>query len=159
MPEVVQEGIMDKWSYYLSMADVARLDICQGGNCANLTKEQLTKTLFENGMDTQMDYQFIKDTHRCLDGSIQDTVRILGTMRTDDSWKEVYGTNIHAVIAEMQTTKKYRGGDAIASKVPHPKGTEKDEKALRNDAKAYNKIRQGDIKRHRGLDLDLTKGG
>lgn len=113
MPEVTEDFLVEDYTFYLSMADIALLDVCKGGACANLPKEDLVKILFKNGLDTNKNYQFVMDTHRTLTGKIAKTVRVLGFMRKDPEWKELFGTDIHETIKELATNKKYRGSEQM----------------------------------------------
>lgn len=116
MPEVRSDTIIDSWTYYISFADIAKLDICKGGSCSTLTNKELKQTLWDNGMDILKEYQIVEDTHRCLDGKVATTSRVLGTMRVDQEWKNKFGTDIHSVLSDLNTNKKYLGNDVVYTK-------------------------------------------
>jgi hypothetical protein len=106
MPEVKANELIENYTFYLSLADIAQLDICKEGD---LPSDKLVEVLYENGMDTRRNYQFVYDTHRTLTGQIVTCERIVGYMRKDPEWVEKMGTNIHEIKYQLLTEKKYRG--------------------------------------------------
>lgn len=113
MPEVTSDVLVEDYSFYLSMADIALLDVCAGGACADMPKEDLEKILYQNGLDTKKNFQFVVDQHRTLTGKVVKTVRVLGFMRKDEQWRQLFGTDIHETIKELTTNRKYQGSETM----------------------------------------------
>lgn len=109
MGEILEHEIIHNYNFYLSFSDLAKLDVCKGGSCQNLTEEEFKNVLWNNGVNTKRPYQIVFDEHRCLEGDTQKTNRVLGFMRSDDEWKEKFGSHIEVVLQTLKTEIKYRG--------------------------------------------------
>lgn len=111
MPEIVEEELLHDYNFSISFGDIAQLDVCSGGGCQNLPRDQLEEVLFTNGLDIDKPYQIIYDTHRGITNQVYTTNRIVGFIRSDGTWIEECGENIEVVINDLKTKKKYQGSE------------------------------------------------
>ena len=112
MGEIIDDEIRFNYNFYLSMADLIKLDSVRE-KCHNTNGKELEGVLWHNGLDINKPYQVVNDTHRCLSGEVHTTHRYLGFMRSDDKWKELFGSNIEVVLQALKTEIKYIGSEGL----------------------------------------------
>ncbi len=86
----------------LSLSDVARLDVCEGGKCSNLPFSQLLDIAYQHGLNVKKHYKIEKGLHRTLQGDIVNGEYIIAEERIDDEWIKSGNASIEATIASSK---------------------------------------------------------
>lgn len=81
----------------LSMSDVAMLDVCIGGSCADLPFEQLLDIAYEHGLNVKQSYKIEKGLHRNLQNKVINGEYIIAEERLDDAWIKSGNATIEAI--------------------------------------------------------------
>lgn len=82
----------------LSLSDVARLDVCEGGKCQNLPFTQLKDIAYQHGLDVDSGYEIRKGLHRNLYKEAIDGEYLIANERLDKEWISSGYATIEAII-------------------------------------------------------------
>lgn len=92
----------------LSFSDLALLDICKGGGCANLPFEMLLEIAYNHGLDIKDGYEIQKGLHRNLRSQVIDCEYIIANERLDDEWIKSGNASMEAIMASSKDASMIR---------------------------------------------------